>query len=90
MIFNATYLSGTLLDLSGGGVVQGVDVADEGHVADVALGYFLRGHHCDLAALEDDRAVGTAGVVEDAGQQVDSGAEGFTALVPAEYKYKLP
>ena len=63
----------------GPGVQQGVDVADGGGLPghEVSLG-----HHPELLPLEDDRAVGRAGVVELAGQQVEADTEWLTGDSP--------
>ena len=63
----------------GPGVQQGVDVADGGDLPGRQVS--LR-HHPELLPLEDDRAVGRAGVVELAGQQVEADTEWLTGDSP--------
>ena len=65
--------------LSGVGVQHGVDVADGGLVPGLEL---LLRHDADGAPVEDHGAVGRAGVVELAGQQVEADTEWLTGDSP--------
>ena len=74
--------NGPLLQLPGGRVIDGVDVANEGHVRDVALRDLLRGHYDDGPSLEHDSTVGSAGVVEYTCKQVDASPKRVRTRVP--------
>ena len=61
---------------------QDVDVADGGALPGLPVSL---GHHPELSAMEDDRRVGRAGVVELTGQQVESDTEWFAGNFPEHF-----